>query len=115
MGANTGMKYLRSSAGFHLDLDEDSLRHQFGAINNIATGIENDSKKKKKKVSRRRNKNQQRSPFFTNDYERPRLDIFNQHCDSIIEKYNLNELHQKGTVISIEPNDNNVKVSVSLP
>jgi thioredoxin reductase len=85
--ANTGMEYLRSSAGYHLDVDENSLRRHF--------------RKEKKSV-------------FAKDYERPRLDIFNQHCDSVIQKYGLNELHQPGKVVAIEPKDDHVQVRVSL-
>mmetsp|Transcript_51090 Transcript_51090/g.74731 ORF Transcript_51090/g.74731 Transcript_51090/m.74731 type:complete len:497 (-) Transcript_51090:38-1528(-) len=84
--ANTGMEYLRSPAIHHLDVDERSLRRQFAAG---------------------------RKAFFAKDYERPRLDVFNQHCDSVIQKYNLNEMHQQGRVTSIEPKDDHVRVQVS--
>lgn len=84
--SNTGMKYLRSSAGYHLDVDENSLRRQFHADKKIV---------------------------FARDYERPRLDIFNHHCDDVIEKFHLNELHQSGKVVAIEPNDDYVEVQVN--
>ena len=130
--ASTGMKYLRSSAGYHLDLEEHSLRRHFGNTNGYNTNQVTNPSISKKKKKRKKNKKkkeqgennrshsssssdqQQPSLFFTNDYERPRLDIFNQHCDSVITKYGLDKLHTQGRVVSIEPNDEIVKVKVSL-
>lgn len=104
--SNTGMKYLRSSAGYHLDLDVNSLRSNFN----------NNNKKTKKKNRKKKSSSSISSSeyLFTNDYERPRLDIFNQHCDSIITKYELDKCHVSGKVISVKPNDDNVLVQVSL-
>jgi lysine/ornithine N-monooxygenase len=108
--AATGMEYLRSSAGYHLDLDEHSLRREFGM---------DKSKKRKKKStsSEKKKKNAARTTndaFFTNDYERPRLDVFNQHCDSVVKKYELDRLHTQGIVTAIEPTEEHVKVTVSI-
>jgi lysine/ornithine N-monooxygenase len=121
---NTGMKYLRSSAGYHLDVLEDSLRF-FGNGDNhgdeFATRTDNDEsgKKKAKKNKRKKKKrsqihNNNKEGYFSNDYKRPRLDIFNQHCDSVIDKYNLDQIHIQGIVTKIEPLEDYVKVQVLL-
>ena len=106
----TGMEYLRSSAGYHLDLEENSLRRQFGIKPKNGPGSGGQKKKKKTPASASAS-----SEFFTADYERPRLDVFNQHCDSIINKYKLDKMHTHGAVTSIEPTDSHVRVGVSLP
>jgi hypothetical protein len=49
-----------------------------------------------------------------NDYERPRLDVFNQHCDSVIAKYELDRLHRQGFVTAIEPNHDHVGVELRM-
>ena len=125
------MEYLRSSAGYHLDPDEHSLRRQFGVSVNVGVGAGTNAgngnskvckpkKKRKKKASslqaaqgginRMKTKN-----VFAKDYERPRLDVFNEHCDSVVAKYNLDQLHVQGIVTSIEPTEDHVKVVLSLP
>jgi len=104
----TGMEYLRSSAGYHLDLEENSLRLHFGVTPKNGPGSGGKKKKKQKKKSQA-----SLSESFTRDYERPRLDLFNQHCDSIVNKYELEKMHAQGSVRSIEPNDNYVRVEVS--
>ena len=72
--ASTGMDYLRSSAGYHLDLSENSLR-KFGK------GATSSSSS---------------ATLFSNDYEQPRLDLFNQHCDAIIAGHQLDKRHIQG-------------------
>ena len=52
--------------------------------------------------------------FAQTFYERPRLDFFNNHCDEVIAKYNLDQIHTKGFVTKIEPFDDYVKVQVSM-
>ena len=86
--AATGMGHLRSSVGYHLDLPVDSLK-RFGL------------------------KNTNGAPPFANDFKRPTLNIFNEHCDNVVEKYNLGSRHRKGTVTAIEPSHDEVCVSVS--
>ena len=118
----TGMKYLRSSVGYHLDLNENSLRqHKFEDMN-IIKQIKSHTAKRKQRKKRKKIRGAQSSPkdstdslLFTKDYERPRLDVFNDHCDTIIDKYSLQKLHQQGYVTSIEPPEdkNCVKVLVS--
>jgi lysine/ornithine N-monooxygenase len=116
--AATGMEYLRSSAGYHLDLDEHSLRRQFGVdTGNAAVGNTKGVGRKKFKKSRKKNVSLQgitSNDVFAKDYERPRLDAFNEHCDSVITKYNLDQLHVQGIVTSIEPKEDHVKVVLSL-
>lgn len=107
--AATGMTYLRSSAGYHLDLEEHSLRHQYGSTPKDY----NRPKKKKRRKQKQKKRKQQNDNIFSNDYERPRLDIFNHHCDKVIDKYQLNDIHLQGTVIGIEPHDDHVRVVVA--
>ena len=128
---NTGMKYLRSSAGYHLDLLEDSLRFfgndgddNHGDGDEFATRTNNDKAGQKRKTTTKKNKrkkkkrlqihNNNKEGYFSNDYKRPRLDIFNQHCDSVIDKYNLDQMHTQGIVTKIEPLEDYVKVQVLL-
>ena len=116
--AATGMEYLRSSAGYHLDLDEHSLRRQFGVdTGNAAVGNIKGAGRKKSKKNRKKNVSLQgitSNDVFAKDYERPRLDAFNEHCDSVITRYNLDQLHVQGIVTSIEPKEGHVKVMLSL-
>lgn len=100
--AATGMQYLRSSAGYHLDLSEQSLRHFAKQINAKTTT----------KKGRPR-KTAQEPPLFSKDYERPRLDFFNQHCDAIIAEYQLEDKHIQGKVINLEPLEDHVRVTVA--
>lgn len=115
---NTGMKYLRSSAGYHLDLTEDSLRSfdQTDGKSHSDTAAVGVTKKQngKKKSSRAKANHRSKDGHFSNDYERPTLDFFNEHCDSVITKYHLDEIHTKGLVRRIEPVDDHVRVHVSL-
>ncbi len=108
----TGMEYLRSSAGYHLDLEENSLR----LFDQQATSSEDSSMPiaKNRGKNRGSHKDKQRRSLFSNDYERPRLDFFNNHCDEVIAKYNLDQAHTKGFVTKIEPFDDYVKVQVSM-
>jgi Pyridine nucleotide-disulphide oxidoreductase len=90
--ASTGMEYLRSSAGHHLDLAKDSLR-KFGKQQPAPSSTE----------------------LFAKDYERPQLEFFNQHCDAIISGYELDQKHIQGLVTNLEPEENFVRVVVSQP
>lgn len=79
----TGMHYLRSSAPFHLDLEDNSLR-KFGD-----------------------------KTFFTRDYERPQLTLFNSHCDRVVEDCHLSQRHLRDAVTDIEPGESFIKVSLA--
>jgi glycine/D-amino acid oxidase-like deaminating enzyme len=67
--ATTGMTHLRSPAVHHLDLDAWSLKHFAG-------------KRKARKAG-----------LFASPYGRPSLDLFNRHCDRVIETFGLAERH----------------------
>ena len=107
--AATGMEYLRSSAGFHLDVDDDALISQFG------NGYRSPGHGKKMKRKKKARGEESQRPAFSNDYARPRLDVFNRHCDSVVAKYDLEKLHTRGLVTAIDPNDAHVGVKVTLP
>ncbi|KAL7542056.1 hypothetical protein ACHAXR_011498 [Thalassiosira sp. AJA248-18] len=105
------MEYLRSSAGYHLDLNENSLRsfdQQTTSENNTIN-----TKKKRGRKNRGIHRDKERRSF-SNDYERPKLDFFNDHCDGVIAKYNLDQIHTQGFVKKIEPSDDHVNVHVSM-
>ena len=72
--SRTGMRHLRSPSVHHIGLDPWSLLKFAG---------------KKKK---------QRAQFFTSPYDRPSLDLFNNHCRNIIEQFSLTDLHIKSRV-----------------
>ena len=117
----TGMEYLRSSASYHLDLDENSLRtfdHQQHQQQATTFASEHSYANTKKRVKNRgihkHNDKKERRSHFSNDYERPRLDLFNHHCDEVIAKFNLDQIHTKGFVQRIEPSEDYVKVQVSM-
>lgn len=65
----TGMTHLRSSAVHHLDLNPWSLRRFAGKARSRPRGM------------------------FAPPYDRPRLSLFNDHCDRVIETFDLQRLH----------------------
>jgi len=103
----TGMKYMRSSATFHLDVEKEALTqfaaNQHGTQNQ--RNVRGKSKKKKLKVK-------SNSDLFASDYDRPSLELFNQHCDHVIKKYHLDQRHITGTVESVDLADDMVTVTV---
>lgn len=92
--AATGMVYLRSSSTYHLDVREDGL---------------------KRYAEQGKNKNNRQPQLFAADYQRPRLDFFNEHCDHVIEKHHLDQVHLQGTVTDVIPKDNHVEVEIRQP
>uniref|UniRef100_A0A7S4K8P4 L-ornithine N(5)-monooxygenase [NAD(P)H] n=1 Tax=Odontella aurita TaxID=265563 RepID=A0A7S4K8P4_9STRA len=86
----TGMAYLRSSSSYHLDVEEDALR-------NYA--------KKSKMVDGR--------SLFAPDYKRPLLELFNQHCDHVVDKFDLGDVHVQGTVTQVEPFEDYVRIFIT--
>mmetsp|Transcript_478 Transcript_478/g.796 ORF Transcript_478/g.796 Transcript_478/m.796 type:complete len:488 (-) Transcript_478:97-1560(-) len=98
----TGMVYLRSSSSYHLDVKEDSLKRYADQITR--------GKSKSKKNSRQ-------PMLFAADYQRPKLDFFNEHCDHVIEKNKLDQVHVQGMVtdVKIDPNDDHVEVEIRQP
>ena len=102
--AATGMDYLRSSAGYHLDDAVDSLS-RFGARPN--------SKRRRQKSCC----SSAPTPWgpkgnFAKDYKRPSLDLFNSHCDAVISRHGLSRSLLAGTVTEVTPGDEVVRVSV---
>lgn len=69
---NTGMQYLRSPSVHHLDLSSASLNH-------FANG-------RGRRIERP----------FTRPYARPSLELFDRHCDLLIERHGLDRLHLRG-------------------
>lgn len=69
--AATGMKHLRSPSVHHLDIEPWSLLRFAGKSKNRPPGL------------------------FAPPYDRPALDFFNRHCDWVIEKHGLSELHTR--------------------
>ena len=112
----TGMRYLRSSAGYHLDAEVDSLS-RFGApcsgkrrrLESCCSSAPSPSR------GRGAKKGGVRAPegSFAKDYKRPSLDLFNSHCDSVISKYSLEGSLLNGEVCEITPNDKDVRVLVA--
>ena len=74
--AVTGMRHLRSPAVHNLDLAPASLQKFAG-------------------------KQRRREPgHFREPYSRPSLDLFNAHCDEVVAKYGLSELHRRDRALS---------------
>ena len=71
---NTGMRFLRSPSVHHIGLSSASL-------DRFAKG-------RGRRVDRP----------FTRPYFRPALDLFDLHCDDLIERYQLQTLHVRGRV-----------------
>lgn len=102
--AATGMVYLRSSSSYHLDVREDGLKRYAEQMRGKSTPS-----------ASRKTKNNRQSTLFAADYERPKLDFFNEHCDHVIEKNHLDQSHVQGTVTDILPKDNHVEVEITQP
>ncbi len=71
---NTGMRFLRSPSVHHLGLSSVSLNRFAGGPG--------------RKVNRP----------FTRPYSRPALELFDLHCDALIDRYELQDLHVWGRV-----------------
>mmetsp|Transcript_3075 Transcript_3075/g.4552 ORF Transcript_3075/g.4552 Transcript_3075/m.4552 type:complete len:487 (-) Transcript_3075:280-1740(-) len=100
--AATGMSYLRSSASFHLDVREDGLK-RFSEQRGVRSG------------SRKSKKSNLDPNLFASDYQRPKLDFFNEHCDHVIAKNNLDDCHVQGIVTDIIPKEDYVEVDIRRP
>ena len=84
---NSGMRYLRSPAVHHLDPSTRSLQ-QFA------------------KSSPGR---QVKKPF-TRPYSRPSLKLFDLHCDQVIERFGLEDLHIRGRANNLDLSDEHIRV-----
>ena len=83
---NTGMRYLRSPGVHHIDLSPASLQR-------FASG-------RGRRV---------KSPF-TRPYFRPALDLFDLHCESVIERNQLQALHVRGRATRLDVTSEGAKV-----
>ncbi|MCR9096488.1 MAG: FAD/NAD(P)-binding protein [bacterium] len=86
---NTGMRYLRSPAVHHLDLSSASLQ-RFS------------------KSGRGRRFPQP----FTRPYSRPSLELFDRHCDEVVTRLGLEDLHVRGRAESLEITEELVRIGV---
>ena len=75
---NTGMRYLRSPGVHHIDLASSSLQ--------------NFASRRGRRVAKP----------FTRPYARPALELFDLHCDDVIERNALEELHLRGRANRLE-------------
>lgn len=87
---NTGMRYLRSPAVHHLDLSSASLQ-RFA------------------KAGRGRRIEQP----FTRPYSRPSLELFDRHCDELIERLGLAAIHVRGRAAALEIEEESVRVGLA--
>ncbi len=83
---NTGMEFLRSPAVHHIDLSSASL-HRF---------------------AKRRGRRMEKP--FTRPYFRPALDLFDLHCDDVIERNQLQDLHVRGRASGLDLQGEGVRV-----
>lgn len=88
--ATTGMKFLRSPVVHHLDLSPWSLKQY--------------AKKYKNKGGRSR---------FTAPYDRPSLQMFNEHCQHVIKSFKLDELHISARALNCQIDCDGVSVQLS--
>ena len=84
-----GMTYLRSSAVQHLDLDVNSLRSFAGHRKNRKPGL------------------------FAAPYNRPSLALFNAHCEVVMKRFALSDLHIKARVLTCSVSDDGVSADLS--
>lgn len=102
----TGMAFLRSSAGFHLDVPAQGLKEFAGDYHTQSTTASHHQKRSKKaqrKAKNNRNKGSNPSGSFVgSDYQRPALELFNDHCDLVVKKYGLDDCFFRGRVESID-------------
>ncbi|MCH2185298.1 NAD(P)/FAD-dependent oxidoreductase [Myxococcota bacterium] len=88
--ANSGMRFLRSPAVHHLDPSTRSLQQfaRSGSGRRIAQP-------------------------FTRPYSRPSLELFDLHCEKLIEHFGLEELHIRGRANRLELFEGYVRVGFS--
>lgn len=83
----TGMTHLRSPSVHHLDLDPMSLRQFAGKRGRRKPGL------------------------FASPYNRPSLDLFNAHCDRVIEEHGLGAVHVRARVSACRVDCDGVSVT----
>ena len=87
--AATGMSHLRSPGVHHLDLEPLSLRRFAGNRRGRPPGL------------------------LRGRYDRPSLDLFNTHCDHVIERFGLAKTHLRGQAELLEAGGDGVQVTTS--
>lgn len=87
--ATTGMTHLRSPSVHHLDTDAWSLQRFAGPPHERQHGL------------------------FAPPYDRPSLELFNAHCDEVIETFGLTDLHVQGRVEACEVHCDEVSVRLA--
>jgi len=85
----TGMSHLRSPGVHHLDLEPFSLIRFAGNRRGRPPGL------------------------LRGRYDRPSLDLFNAHCNHVIERFGLNEIHLCGQAERLEPEGDGVQVTTA--
>ncbi|MEL7061552.1 MAG: FAD/NAD(P)-binding protein [Acidobacteriota bacterium] len=85
----TGMNYLRSPSVHHIDLDPWSLERFAGKRKSRGPGL------------------------FASPYNRPALDLFNAHCDQVVETFGLADLHIQDRVAACAVGSEEVRVQLS--
>jgi len=87
----TGMTHLRSTVVHHLDLDPYSLLQYAEQRADLAASM----------------------PLFVPPYDRPSLALFDAHCDRVIERYGLADLHIRDRAVRCAPDESGVTVTLS--
>ena len=87
--ATVGMTHLRSPAVHHLDLESNALRRFAGKSKN------------------------RKSNAFTGRYNRPSLELFNAHCDKVVDRYGLADVHVKARALACAVQPDGVVVELS--
>ena len=88
---NTGMRYLRSPAVHHLDIDAWSLLRYADAKGDRETQAE---------------------PMFAAPYSRPSLTLFAEHCAAVMSRYGLEDLHLQDRATEIALSCDGVSVQL---
>ena len=88
--SNTGMRFLRSPVVHHLGLSSASLQRFAGSGGG-------------RRVERP----------FTRPYSRPCLELFDLHCDKVIDDYELQDLHLRGRASGLEISERSVRVKLN--
>ncbi len=87
--STTGMNYLRSPSVHHLDLSPWSLQRFAGSRKNRKPGL------------------------FTRPYDRPSLNLFNAHCEQVIESFGLAALHIQDRAVKCNTHCDSVSVELA--
>ena len=89
LSATTGMKHMRSPSVHHLDVAPSSLRRFAGRAKRHTPGL------------------------FARPYERPSLALFNEHCEHVLDAFELEKLHIQGRVVACSVECDGVRVELA--